>query len=141
MTDYIRKMDWDGDILHIQDSIQNIVDNMDKMTEDVVCQHFNCDLSDLRDYYRDKVEWRRKQEQAIPKWIPVTEDNPHDDDFYYITILDEHGDPPRVYTDVGWYCEEAKRWVKEGVMRNDVIAWFPHVEPYNPPKDERGECE
>lgn len=68
------------------------------------------------------------------EWIPVSEGNPHDDDFYYITILDDESH--RKHTDVGWYCEEAESWVEEGICRHDVIAWLPHPEPYEPPKGE-----
>jgi hypothetical protein len=35
--------------------------------------HFDADMSDLREYLHDKEAWSRKQAEAIPKWIPVTD--------------------------------------------------------------------
>lgn len=83
MTDYsklVRKMEWEGDVLHVHDVVKEISDNMEKQMEEVVLNHFDCDLSDLRDYLRNKAEWRQKQKQAIPRWTPVEEGLPQERD-------------------------------------------------------------
>lgn len=76
MPDYsklVRKMEWEGDVLHVHDVVKEISDNMEKQTEEVVLNHFDCDFSDFREYMHDKIKWERKQELAMPRWIPVTE--------------------------------------------------------------------
>ena len=81
MLDYsklVRKMEWDGDILHVHDVVEEISDNMEKQMEEVVLNHFDCDFSDFREYMHDKIKWERKQELAMPRWIPVTEQYPEE---------------------------------------------------------------
>lgn len=76
MPDYsklVRKMEWEGDVLHVHDVVKEISDNMEKQMEEVVLNHFDCDFSDFREYMHDKIKWERKQELAMPRWIPVTE--------------------------------------------------------------------
>lgn len=76
-----REIKWDKDVMKVTDSMSNIWDSVvhemsdkikDEQTEEVL-RHFDMDMSELREYLHDKEEWRRKQEAAIPKWIPVTD--------------------------------------------------------------------
>ena len=81
MPDYsklVRKMEWEGDVLHVHDVVKEISDNMEKQMEEVVLNHFDCDFSDFREYMHDKIKWERKQELAMPRWIPVTEQYPEE---------------------------------------------------------------
>ena len=78
---FTRKITWDEDIMKVSDSVtdvwndavSDIRDGLDKQMENAVCNHFDIDMSDFREYMHDKITWERKQELAIPKWIPVTE--------------------------------------------------------------------
>lgn len=79
MPDYsklVRKMEWEGDVLHVHDVVKEISDNMEKQTEEVVLNHFDCDFSDFREYMHDKIKWEQKQWAAMPHWTPVTEGLP-----------------------------------------------------------------
>lgn len=73
----IRKMQWDGDVLKVQDTMHDVLREAKQAAEDamtgMVLSHFECDFSDFREYMHDKIKWERKQELAMPKWIPVTE--------------------------------------------------------------------
>lgn len=82
----------------------------------------------------EKAESDIKPESEETKWIYVTDRVPGDDDYYDVTILDEHGDSPFLYTYHGWYLEEAKCWIVDGRQTNDVIAWMLHPEPAKPKK-------
>ena len=73
----IRKMQWDGDVLKVQDTMHDVLREAKQAAEDAmtgeVLSHFDCDFSDFREYMHDKIKWERKQELAMPHWIPVTE--------------------------------------------------------------------
>jgi hypothetical protein len=75
MADYslVRKLNWDGDVLHVHDTVREISSNIEFQTEDFILKHFDADLSDFREYMHDKIKWEQKQLAAMPKWIPVTE--------------------------------------------------------------------
>lgn len=86
LFNFKREIKWDKDVMKVTDSMSNIWDSVvhemsdkikDEQTEEVL-RHFDMDMSELREYLRDKEEWRRKQEAAIPKWIPVTERLPEE---------------------------------------------------------------
>lgn len=85
-----REIKWDKDVMKVTDSLSSIWDSIvDEMTEkmkskqtDEVLRHFDIDMSELREYLRDKEEWKRKQAAAIPQWIPVTERLPEAEDHY-----------------------------------------------------------
>lgn len=69
-AEYIRRMQWNDDVLSVTDSIKS---EMMGKTEEIVLDHFDADMSDFREYMHDKIKWERKQELAMPRWIPVTE--------------------------------------------------------------------
>lgn len=73
----IRHMRWDGDVLKIQDIMHNVMREAAQAGEDAmtgeILDHFDCDLSDFREYMHDKIKWEQKQWAAMPHWIPVTE--------------------------------------------------------------------
>lgn len=82
----IRKMQWDGDVLKVQDIMHDVLREAkqsmtDAMTGEVL-NHFECDMSDFREYMHDKIKWERKQELAMPRWIPVTERLPEVEEGY-----------------------------------------------------------
>ena len=81
-AEYIRRLKWNNDVLSVTDSIKS---EMMQKTEEVVLDHFDMDMSDLREYMRDKEEWKRKQ-AAMPKWIPVTEGLP--ENFVEVLVTD-----------------------------------------------------
>lgn len=72
-----RQMQWDGDVLHVTDTIHNVMREAAQAVEDAMTQevlkHFDCDMSDFREYMHDKILWWQKQRAAMPHWIPVTE--------------------------------------------------------------------
>ena len=67
---------------------------------------------------------------AQPHWIPCSERLPRTEDFMIITILDDGGDIPIIYSDFGWYASVGGFWVVDNETRKDVIAWMPLPEPY-----------
>ena len=71
---------------------------------------------------------------AIPveqaKWIPVSKRVPNSDDWAIVTILDESGDTPYRYTDLGWYMEQGHAWIVDNEVRRDIIAWMPKPRPW-----------
>lgn len=73
----IRKMQWDGDVLKVQDTMHDVLREAKQAAEDAmtgeVLSHFECDFSDFREYMHDKIKWEQKQWAAMPRWIPVTE--------------------------------------------------------------------
>lgn len=72
-----RHLKWDGDVLTVTDTVRDALHEASKKMEDAmvgeIVNHYNADLSDFREYLRDREEWRRRQEKVIPRWIPVTE--------------------------------------------------------------------
>lgn len=64
------------------------------------------------------------------KWIPVSERLPENDDFVIVTIKDESGDSPYIYSDFGWYLDKAACWIIDAEQRTDIIAWMPLPQPY-----------
>lgn len=67
---------------------------------------------------------------AQPQWIPCSERLPRTEDFMIITMLDDSGDIPIIYSDFGWYASVGGFWVVDNETRKDVIAWMPLPEPY-----------
>lgn len=61
--------------------------------------------------------------QETLEWIPTDESLPKNDDWKIITVCDESGDRPYVYTDFGWYLEQADCWIVHADKRRDVTAW------------------
>ena len=78
----IRRMQWDGDVLKVQDTMHDVLREAKQAVEDAmtgeVLSHFECDFSDFREYMHDKIKWEQKQWEAMPKWIPVTERLPEE---------------------------------------------------------------
>jgi hypothetical protein len=68
-----RRAEWEGDVLHVHDMIRDVVNGVEQQIESSVMNYFDMDFTDLREYLSDKEAWSRKQAEAIPKWIPVTE--------------------------------------------------------------------
>ncbi len=75
----------------------------------------------------ESVELCRKLKK--PKWIPVTERLPENDDFVIVAIKDEHGDSPYVYSDFGWYFDRAECWIVDTEQRTDITHWMPLPKP------------
>lgn len=69
------------------------------------------------------------------EWTPCKEKLPKNDDCKIITICDESGDRPYIYSDFGWYFDRAKCWIVDAYPRNDVIAWMPLPLPYRERKE------
>ena len=65
-----------------------------------------------------------------PHWVPCSEKEPGTEDFVIISILDERGDTPFLYSDFGWYLDAAKCWIVDAEQRTDVVAWMPLPDPY-----------
>jgi hypothetical protein len=105
-------MQWNDDVLSVTDSIKS--EMMGKM-EEVVLDHFDADMSDFREYMHDKIKWERKQELAMPRWIPVTERLPedkipvnvvwvnHSPSLYYMNMKDKPFVATGIYCDGLWY--------------------------------------
>ena len=74
------------------------------------------------------------QAQGESPWIPVTERLPENNEWYIVTILDEHGDTPHRYSDYGWYLKQIDGWIIDSELRTDVIAWMPLPKPYKEDK-------
>ena len=69
------------------------------------------------------------------QWIPCADHQPTNEDWTFVTILDESGDTPYRYTDVGWYLEAAKCWIVGAEQRTDVVAWMPYPKPWKGKND------
>ena len=65
-------------------------------------------------------------------WTLITSENdlPNDDESVLITIKDESGDTPYIYSYVGWYLKTGKCWIVDNEARNDIIAWAKFPCPY-----------
>lgn len=74
--------------------------------------------------------------ESAPHWIPCSEKLPENDDWHVVTVLDERGDTPYKYTDLGWYLDRAECWIIDAEQRNDVIAWMPLPSPYREEGDQ-----
>lgn len=85
---------------------------------------------------KDMIHLQREQaymqgwEDAKPRWISCSEMLPMNDDWVVVTILDERGDTPYLYSDFGWYLDKANCWIVDAEQRTDVIAWMPLPEPW-----------
>ena len=139
-TKFTRRITWDGDTMKISDSVtdvwndavSNIRDGLDKQMENVVCNHFDIDMSDLRAYMHDKIAWERKQELAIPRWIPVTKRLPENG--FPVNIVWLNHQPESYYSIV-----KDKPFVATGIYRNGAWYWWSATtEDY---LNEYGECE
>lgn len=132
-----RRAEWKGDVLQVHDTIRDVVNGLEQEIESAVLNHFDMDFTDLREYLRDKEEWKRKQAEAIPRWIPVTERKP----------FAEYGESDAVLTvdslgEMRVACWDGGNWVLtngnfiESTMKFPITHWMPLPEP---PKGE-GEC-
>ncbi len=68
----------------------------------------------------------------VPKWTPVAERLPKNDELKIVAIKDEHGDSPYAYVAVGWYLEKACCWIVDNEWRTDVYSWMPLPLPPEP---------
>ena len=130
-AEYIRRMQWNDDVLSVTDSIKS--EMMGKMGE-MVLDHFDADMSDLREYMHDKIKWEQKQWEAMPRWIPVTERKP----------FAEYGESDAVLTvdslgEMRVACWDGGNWVLtngnfiESTVKFPITHWMPLPEP---PKEE-----
>lgn len=75
-----RYFKWDSDVLEITDKVHDALHEAEKKIEDAtfgeVVNHFNCDLSDFREYLRDREAWQRRQAEKMPRWVPVADEPP-----------------------------------------------------------------
>ena len=62
------------------------------------------------------------------RWIPVTEQLPEKDGLYIVSVINDHN---RRYSKTCWYHGHEK-WF----ARQDVVAWMPLPEAYEPTKEE-----
>lgn len=136
LFNFKREIKWDKDVMKVTDSLSSIWDSVvnemsDKMKNEQtseVLRHFDIDMSELREYLCDKEEWRRKQEAAMPKWIPVTEQKPEK----HKTILAYNPHYSNPYT-CRW---DGRDWWLDGgfgVKLLEISHWMPLPEP---PKEE-----
>ena len=95
---------------------------------------YNVDKDELlKALQYDRNQYEKGYKDGRPKWIPVSDDHlPKNDDFVIITIKDESGDYPYIYSDFGWYLDKADCWIVDAQQRTDVIAWMPLPKPYEP---------
>ena len=63
-------------------------------------------------------------------WIPCDKELPKNDDWKIVTIYDDSGDNPYIYTDFGWYLEAGGYWIVHDEPRRDVVAWMVLLNPY-----------
>ena len=63
-------------------------------------------------------------------WIPCDKELPKNDDWKIVTIYDDSGDNPYIYTDFGWYLEAGGYWIVHDEPRRDVVAWMVLPNPY-----------
>lgn len=141
LFNFKREIKWDKDVMKVTDSVSNIwnsvVDEMsDKMKNEQtaeVLRHFDIDMSELREYLRDKEYWNRKQAEAIPHWIPVTERLPENDSGVLAFYDDGIGSriiPATFHPKSGWYdC-------LFNMPSENISYWMPLPEP---PEEEEHE--
>lgn len=138
-----REIKWGKDVMKVTDSVSNIWDSIvnemsDKMENEQtseVLRHFNIDMSELREFLRDKEEWRKKQEAAIPKWIPVTdaENLPKKSTPCLVASNRWGGEKVRKAT----YLDSEKRFFEGAFDITEYVThWMPSPEP---PKEEDNE--
>lgn len=65
------------------------------------------------------------------QWVKCEKDNFPNmySDWKIVTIQDDSGDRPLVYTTVGWYLDDG-RWIVDNEVRQDVIAWMDLPKPW-----------
>lgn len=129
-----RKMQWDGDVLHMTDTMHDVLRDAKEAAEDAmtgeVLSHFECDLSDFREYMHDKIKWEQKQRAAMPKWIPVTEKPPEAG----VIVWDGVHTPFTADEIVSKeYDGETMYFVPKYIVNVPIIAW---MSPPEPPKGE-----
>lgn len=140
LINFKREIKWDKDVMKVTDSLSSIWNSIvDEMTEktkskqtDEVLRHFDIDMSELREYLRDKEEWKRKQAAAIPHWIPVTDaDNlPKKSTPCLVACNQWGGDIVRKAT----YLDSEKRFYEGKFDITEYVThWMPSPEP---PKEE-----
>lgn len=126
----IRKMQWDGDVLKVQDTMHDVLREAKQAAEDAmtgeVLSHFECDFSDFREYMRDKIKWEQKQRAAMPRWISVTKRPPEPG----MIVWDGMRDPFTADEIVTREIEGETFYYPEKYLVNaPIIAWMPRPEP------------
>lgn len=122
-AEYIRKLEWENDILKVTDSIKSEMYN--KM-EEIILDHFEMNLIDLREYMHDKNIWKQKY-----NWNILPDEYPKEEGHYMITCLHRG----RYETFEAVYEKHSGKFVDpvEEYERFDfVIAWTYMPEPYKP---------
>ena len=66
--------------------------------------------------------------EAVPKWIPVSEKLPKDDEEVIVSCTDDSGDTPFSYTTVAWHFKGT--WICKDERCFFITAWMPLPEPY-----------
>ena len=128
-----KKLKWNADTLDVESSVsvdfQKALRECTKQFEDtvtsMVVDHFRCDFSDFREYLRNKAEWRRKQEQAMPKWIPVKDQPPAaEGEITDVLTIDAGGEQRVLYFDGGNWCWPTGEPLRTARMF-PVTHWMP----------------
>ena len=65
------------------------------------------------------------------EWIDVKKRLPCIGDEVIVTICDDSGDTPWLYTTVGWYAMEGNRWVVDNEFNTRVTHWMPMPKPFS----------
>lgn len=63
-----------------------------------------------------------------PKWIPVSERLPEDENEVIVTVCDKSGCTSDYYSAIGIYSTHLNCWIVDMISEN-VIAWMPLPEP------------
>lgn len=87
-AEYIRKLEWENDILKVTDSIKS---EMYNKIEEIILDHFEMDLNDLREYMSDKIKWEQKQKEILHKYHTDSEAIVHCAECRYLGFKDFSG--------------------------------------------------
>lgn len=113
-------IDYDANFKFADETIAEAADAIEELQQ--TAEHYKgC----ADDWYREACDYKA----MIPRWIPVTERLPKNDDFVIVTVKDESGDSPYVYSDFGWYFDRAECWIVETEQRTNITHWMPLPKP------------